>query len=326
MSFSKKVKEELSNQIANKHCNLAELYAITCICGRIRISVNNDYNLYIHTENIAVAKKYYALVKKTFLINMQVLVRKSDNKKNSVYIAVVKDDADVKRILKGLKLMDTYSNLVNDKIDILDTIIKRPCCKRAFIRGMFLACGAISDPNKMYHFEFVLTSMKSAKELVDIIAKFNVDAKITTRKKYFIVYVKEGAQIVDMLNIMGAHLALMELENIRILKEVRNSVNRNVNCETANINKTVNAATKQIKDIQYIHDNMGISNLSKGLREVAKIRMDNPDMSLAQIGKLLEKPIGKSGVNHRMRKLSQIADELRESNNIKEEALSNTKY
>jgi len=318
MSFSKKVKEELSNQVANRHCNLAELYAITCICGRIRISVNNEFNLYIHTENIAVAKKYYLLVKKTFSINMQVLVRRSENKKSGIYIAVIKDDQDAKKVLKGLKLMDNYSNLVNDKIDIFESIIKKSCCKRAFIRGTFLACGAISDPNKMYHFEFVLTSMKSANDLVNIVAKFNVEAKITTRKKYFIVYIKEAAQIVDLLNVMGAHVALMELENIRILKEVRNSVNRNVNCETANINKTVNAATKQIKDIQYIYENMGFSNLSKGLREVAKIRMDNPDMSLVQIGLLLEKPIGKSGVNHRMRKLSMIADELRKSNNKKE--------
>ena len=143
---------------------------------------------------------------------------------------------------------------------------------------------------------------------------FELDAKIIMRKKYFVVYIKEGTQIVDMLNIMEAHISLMELENIRILKEMRNSINRRVNCETANISKTVSAAVKQIEDITYIRDTVGFSELTDGLREIAQIRLDYPEASLVELGKLLSTPVGKSGVNHRLRKLSMMAEELRTGN------------
>ena len=141
---------------------------------------------------------------------------------------------------------------------------------------------------------------------------FDIDAKIVRRKKYYIVYIKEAAQIVQILNVMEAHVALMNLENVRILKEMRNSVNRQVNCETANINKTVSAAVKQIDDIKYIKKHMGFEGLSEGLGEVARIRFEYPEATLKELGALLNPPVGKSGVNHRLRKLSNLAQELRE--------------
>ena len=141
---------------------------------------------------------------------------------------------------------------------------------------------------------------------------FEVDAKVVLRKKYYVVYVKDGSQIVDMLNVMEAHNALMALENIRIAKEIRNSVNRQVNCEMANINKTVLAAKKQVEDILYIKNTVGFGELTEGLREMAQIRIEYPEASLVELGRMLSSPVGKSGVNHRLRKLSQIADELRE--------------
>lgn len=140
---------------------------------------------------------------------------------------------------------------------------------------------------------------------------FEIDAKIILRKKYYVVYVKEGSQIVDMLNIMEAHNALMALENIRIAKEIRNSVNRQVNCETANINKTVSAAVKQVEDITYIKNTVGFGELSEALQEMAILRLSYPEATLQELGKLLSTPVSKSGVNHRLRKLSQIAHELR---------------
>lgn len=143
---------------------------------------------------------------------------------------------------------------------------------------------------------------------------FSMDAKIVLRKKYFVLYIKEGTQIVDFLNVIEAHIALMDFENVRILKEVRNSVNRQVNCETANINKTVTAAAKQIEDIQYLQEHMGFSQLADGLKEIAELRLEYPDSSLVELGKMLSKPIGKSGVNHRLRKISEFAEQLREKN------------
>ena len=191
-------------------------------------------------------------------------------------------------------------------------LVQQNCCKRAFIRGAFLASGSISDPEKGYHFEIVCPDVRKAEQLQVVIRSFSVDAKIVQRKKSYVVYVKEGAQIVDMLAVMEANVALMDLENIRILKEMRNSVNRKVNCETANINKTVNAAVKQIEDIRLIQQRMGFEQLNEGLAQIAELRMQYPEATLKELGMMLSPQVGKSGVNHRLRKLSAMADELRE--------------
>ena len=175
-----------------------------------------------------------------------------------------------------------------------------------------MAAGSISAPEKFYHFEIVCTTVEKAEQLKNIIATFDMDAKIVMRKKYYVVYIKEGDQIVDMLNVMEAPVALMEFENIRIVKDMRNSVNRQVNCETANINKTVSAAVKQIEDITYIRDTIGFDGLPENLLEVAKARLDKPEATLKELGELLDPPVGKSGVNHRLRKLSILAEEHRE--------------
>ena len=191
-------------------------------------------------------------------------------------------------------------------------LIQQSCCKRAYIRGAFLAGGSISDPNKSYHFEIVCRSIPQAEQLRDVINSFDMDAKIVARKKYQVVYLKEGSQIVDILNIMEAHVALMNLENVRILKEMRNSVNRKVNCETANISKTVNAAVKQLADIEYIRETAGLSYLPENLKEMALLRLEYPDAPLAELGTYLNPPVGKSGVNHRLRRISEMADSLRQ--------------
>lgn len=194
---------------------------------------------------------------------------------------------------------------------VKNLVVQNPCCRRAFIRGAFLAAGSLSDPEKFYHFEIVCASEEKAKQLQAMIATFSIDAKIVVRKKYFVVYIKEGSQIVEILGVMEAHLSLMDLENIRILKEMRNSVNRQVNCETANINKTVSAAVKQLGDITYIRDTVGLDYLPETLAEIAQVRLDRPDATLKELGESLDPQVGKSGVNHRLRKISTIAENLR---------------
>jgi len=179
------------------------------------------------------------------------------------------------------------------------------------IRGAFLVIGSMSDPNKGYHYELVCSTQVQAQQLKDIMIGFDVDAKIVIRKKYYVVYVKEGAGIVELLNIMEAHVSLMKLENLRIIREMRNTINRRVNCEAANITKTVNAASKQIEDILYIKDTVGFGQLQPNLREIAEIRLEYPDATLKELGQLLEPTVGKSGVNHRLRKLSEFADSLK---------------
>lgn len=314
MSFSKEVKDELSKQISNaRHCQIAELSAIISLCGRIIITERDRYILKIHTENITVARKYFTLIKKTFNINTEICIKRNPLlKKSKLYSLIIMEHSTVIKILQATKLLDDNKE-IGENLSVLNNIvIQNACCKRAFIRGAFLATGSMSDPEKTYHFEIVAPNEAKAKQLQDIIITFNIDAKIVIRKRYNVVYVKEGSQIVDMLNVMEAHVALMNLENVRILKEMRNSINRQVNCEAANINKTVTAASKQIEDIIYISDKIGLSELSDGLNEIAILRVEYPESSLKELGDLLSPPIGKSGVNHRLRKLSLLADNIRE--------------
>lgn len=310
MSFSSEVKDELSRQYTTaRHCQIAEVAAVISMCGRILISEKDEYTVKIHTENIAVARKYFTLLKKTYNIDTEISIRRS--RKMCIYTIIISHHEDAMKVLKASKLVDKYGE-IGENLSIHDNlIIQKDCCKRAFIRGAFLAAGSISAPEKFYHFEIVCSTMEKAVQIQNMIIYFNIEAKIVERKKHFVVYIKEGSGIVDILNVMEAHISLMNLENVRILKEMRNSVNRKVNCETANLNKTVAAAVKQIEDIQYIRDTAGLSILTDSLEQMARIRLENPDSSLKELGEMLSPPVGKSGVNHRLRKISEIAEDLR---------------
>ncbi|MDD3219756.1 MAG: DNA-binding protein WhiA [Lachnospiraceae bacterium] len=313
MSFSGEVKEELVKQIgAARHCQIAEIAAITSLCGHLKKRENQAVILEIHTENESVLRKYFTLLKKTFKIKTEIVEKQSPylHKKN-IYMIQIEKQEDIQNIFQAAKLQNIVQNGVMDISQTSNMIVQHSCCKRAFIRGAFLAAGSISDPAKSYHFEIVCPTMEKAEQLRDIISSFELDAKIVIRKKYFVVYLKEGAQIVEILGVMEANVALLNLENVRILKDMRNSLNRQVNCEAANINKTVSAAVKQIEDIKYIRDTIGFSELSKGLEDMAKLRLEYSDVPLKELGKMLSPPVGKSGVNHRLRKLSSIAEELR---------------
>ncbi len=313
MSFSSQIKEELSRQTAPaRHCQIAEIAAILSLCGRIQISGDDHYSIKIHTENVTVARKCFTLLKKTFNIVTDISIRRNAHLgKNRIYSVAVKQHDDALRILKATKLLADDGEIGENLNVVGNVVVQNPCCRRAFLRGAFLASGSISDPEKSYHFEIVCATEPKARQIQSIMATFNVEAKIVVRKKYYVVYIKEGNQIVDMLNVMEAHLSLMELENIRIVKEMRSNVNRQVNCETANINKTVSAAMKQIADIEYIRDTVGFDSLPPGLAEIARVRLEKPDATLKELGEELDPPVGKSGVNHRLRKLCETAERLR---------------
>lgn len=313
MSFSGNVKEELSRHIAEaRHCRIAEMAAILSLCGNIMIDSRELFSIKIHTENIAVARKCFTLLQKTFNIEAETSVRRNPEKETTLYSVAVKDHKDTIRILQATKLLDENGEVLEELSVVRNIVVQQMCCRRAFLRGAFLAAGSISDPKKSYHFEIVCATMEKAKQLQNMMNSFGAEPKIVNRKKTFVVYLKEGSQIVDILNVMEAHVALMELENVRILKEMRNDVNRKVNCETANINKTVSAAVKQVEDIKYIRDTIGFERLSEGLQEIAIARLEYPEATLKELGELLASPVGKSGVNHRLRKLGEIAEKVRE--------------
>lgn len=317
MSFSGTVKEELAKQkLGARHCQIAEITAIISMCGGIYVSKNDRFLLKIQTENLFVAKKYFTLLQKTFSIEIELSIRQHHGKKTGrSYHLFVRRHEDALCILREIGLMkpngESYMDLADDFELVSRELIRRTCCKRAFLRGAFLVTGSVSNPEKFYHLEFACTSQDRARLIQQVLYSFKIEARMVQRKKYYVVYIKEGDGIADVLNIMEAHRALMQLENIRIVKDMRNSLNRKVNCETANIYKTVNAAVKQIEDIRYIRDTIGFSELTEALAEMAEVRLANPDATLKELGLLLVPQMGKSGVNHRLRKLSEIADGLR---------------
>ncbi|MBQ7942978.1 MAG: DNA-binding protein WhiA [Lachnospiraceae bacterium] len=295
MSFSAEVKEELVKQLPTpKHCQIAELAAILQYAMAVKKDEKGQFYIEMHEESLFPTRKCFTLLKKTFNIGS---VAETPNCRCI-------DSEAVNRILMSIKYVEgshTVSPLV----------VKSACCKRAFLRGAFLSIGSMSNPEKGYHLEFVCENIEQAGQIQDMLHTFDIEAKIVQRKRYQVVYIKESEGIVELLNVMGAHVALMNLENLRILKDMRNSINRRVNCEAANITKTVNAATKQIEDIQYIRDHYGFDNLSDNLREIAVVRLEYPEATLKELGECLEPKVGKSGVNHRLRKLSELADRLR---------------
>lgn len=313
MSFSIKVKNELANHISNAtHCRIAELAALISMCGSVMIDENNNYKIRIKTETQPTAEKIEKLLWKTFKVDVDISTRENAySKVGRTYTLLVGDHQQALKILQATKLINE-NNEIGENFSITNNIvIMKDCCKRAFIRGAFMAAGSISDPNKSYHFEIKCNSEKKAKQLIELLENYNIDGKMVARKGGYVVYIKEGEGIVDVLNVMEAHVSLMEMENVRILKGMSNYYNRQVNCETANIKKTVATSVRQIDDIDFIIQNKGIDYLPEKLQDIAWVRKENPDASLQELGEMLDPPLGKSGVNHRLRKICQIAQELR---------------
>jgi len=208
--------------------------------------------------------------------------------------------SDIKEELLNLKMWDMNSNMKQDEQ------LARLCIREAFIKS-----GSMNDPNKKYHLEIMFKTKKKAEEMQTLLNNFNINAKIIKREKDYMLYLKDGEEISEFLALIGANSSVIKFEEIRVLKETRNDINRLVNCETANLNKTINAAVKQIEDIKLIKKKRKFSSLPENLQEIAELRIANPDVSLVELGKMLSEPIGKSGVNHRLKKISEIAEDLR---------------
>lgn len=313
MSFSLKVKDELSRVNAGaRHCQLAELAAMLGMCADVYTTPQGRHYIKAVSENRIIIAKSQTIIRKAFGFTADVSVRFNRETKNRTYLMSVTDSGAAVKILMAAKLMDSDGSIKRDMSLVSTVGISNMCCKRAFLRGAFLAGGSMSDPQKAYHLEIVTSGPDKAEQLAEAANAFGLDARIVERRHYYVVYIKESSHIADMLNVMGAHVSLMDMENVRVLKDVRNSVNRKVNCETANLNKTVSAAVKQTEDINYIKEKAGLDSLDEGLEQIARLRLSYPDMSLKDLGGLLVPAVGKSGVNHRLRRISRIADDLRQ--------------
>ncbi|MEW6698382.1 MAG: DNA-binding protein WhiA [Bacillota bacterium] len=311
MSFSAITKNELARVVGGRNCcRLAELTALIKMDGSVQISGQKKLSLNIVTENAAVARKIFKLLKNQFGLSTEILVRRRVRlRKNNVYLVRIPAQPGIEQILKALGIEEGGFAFAEE--GIVPELIGRDCCRKAYLRGAFLGGGSVNNPEGTYHLEIITDNLKHAQDLADLLQRLHLPAKVSPRKNRYVVYLKGSEQIVDCLNRMGAHSALLDFENARIYKDVRNQVNRLVNCETANLNKTVGAAVRQLENIKYLADTLGLQKLPRPLREAAELRLQHPDASLKELGELWDPPVGKSGVNHRMRKLERLAEKVR---------------
>ncbi|MCG0274809.1 MAG: DNA-binding protein WhiA [Thermosediminibacteraceae bacterium] len=305
------MKEELSRISAERDCELAELAAFLRMSGSIQIAGGgNRINIKVNTESASTARRFIQLLKKFVKAEVEIIVTKEKMKKHNLYV-VTASSPEMGRFLEkiGILLMNNERFYIKDNIK--PELIKKRCCKKAYLRGAFLGSGSISDPKGPYHLEFVTAGSKQAESLVKLINSFGLNAKVAERKGTFVVYLKNGDDIRDLLGLIGANESLLKFENIRVLKEMRNSVNRLVNCETANLNKTVDTAIRQIEMINFLKRSGVFEHLSPSLKLVAEVRLRHPDLSLKELGQMMTPPLGKSGVNHRLKKLEEIAEKIK---------------
>mgnify|MGYP000707547277 CR=1 FL=1 len=307
MSFAAQTKKELTLIETDICCEKAELSALIRMNGAVQISTQRVV-LDISTENAAIARRIYTLIKKKFKIHAELLVRKKMRlKKNNVYIVRIPNQ--VQEVLSELCIVSEGFQFTTT---IEKSIIQNLCCKKAYLRGAFLAGGSVNNPEgSSYHLEIATLYEEHCQSLVKLANRFHLNARHIERKNGFIFYIKEGEKIIDFLSLIGAHQALLRFEDIRIMKDMRNSVNRLVNCETANLNKTISAAVRQLENIRFLQREVGLENLPERLREVAQVRLLNPDLNLKEVGELLKGEVSKSGVNHRLRKIDEMAEKLR---------------
>lgn len=308
MSFAAQTKKELTLIDADSCCEKAELSALIRMNGTVQLS-RQRMVLDISTENAAIARRIYSLIKKLYGMHVELLVRKKMRlKKNNVYIVRIPEQ--VQETLSDLYIV-SEGFLFTPAIE--PAIIEKPCCRRAYLRGAFLAGGSVNNPEgSSYHLEIASMYEQHCNALCELANTFYLNARFIERKKGFVLYIKEGEKIIEFLNIIGAHQALFKFEDVRIMRDMRNSVNRIVNCETANLNKTIGAAMRQIENIRLIEKEIGLENLPEKLREVAEVRLQHPDMNLKEVGELLPGKVSKSGVNHRLRKIDELAEKIRE--------------
>jgi len=311
LSFSLAVKSELARIVPkNKCCQIAELAALISLDGSIKDLGQQMPALVMSNHSGSVARKVYKLGKLLLKnLTIQVAVTKKPYlKKQNVYHIIIPYQAGLEEAVLPLGLEVTDSGW---QASWRPLAFQKKCCQKAYLRGAFLGGGSVNNPEGNYHLEISTRDAIHSQVISNLMEGFELKPGVSKRKQYYVVYLKESDQIVDFLNIMGAHRALLEFENTRVLKEMRNQVNRLVNCETANLSKTVETGVRQVEMIRLLEREIGLEKLSLPLKEMARLRLEFPDVSLRELGQMLDPPVGKSGVNHRLRKLEAMAEELK---------------
>ncbi|WP_312701243.1 DNA-binding protein WhiA [Sedimentibacter sp.] len=312
MTFSSKIKDELSRtEITDLQSTKAELAALIRTMGYISLKGFNKFEIEFSTENAAVARRIFRLLKVAFEISTQVSVEKTNRlKKRNNYIINI-EDKHAKNFLIETKIASNDNfNFVEFDFGVPGDLVTNNECKRAYLRGTFMGCGSVSDPEKSYHAEFVSSRENHSNGISLLLKKYGITAKTLFRKNNYVTYIKESEQISDLLALLGANNAVLEFENVRAVKETRNQINRVINCETANLDKIVDTSMRQINNIKILKKHKAIDKLPDHLKELAYLRLKHTNASLKELGEMLNPPLGKSGVNHRLRKIEEIANDL----------------
>ncbi len=302
MSFAEDVKSELCGYVnESKACERIEVAALLRMGAFLILGEKDAVGIRLVTANNAVARRVLAILKNHFDLRTSVIIRKGQRlRKKNLYTLQVEPTVEGKKALEAL-----YVWPVNTLYPVksLSTMEER----RAYLRGAFLGGGSVNRPQSDYHLEFMTGNQAFARDLVYVLKQFRIHARITERKESYVVYIKEGDAVTSCLQIMGATDAMMEFENVRIVKDVRNTINRQVNCETANLQKAVDAAVRQRECIRIIRRHMELSDLPFKLQEIALLRLEHGEASLGELQEIMGGRLSKSGINHRFRKLEEIA-------------------
>lgn len=308
MSFTAEVKDELSRvELKRACCSRAQLAALVRIEGTLHISGPDRYRLEVATETAPVARNTIKLLHNVYGLKTELTVRRSVLHKTNNYLITVPTQPRLPDALRELGILGKQGFAMG----IDPALVKRECCAIAYLRGAFLGGGFVADPHGDFHFELTAESEQLAEDLVTLMARFDIDARVAKRRGTFAVYLKGAEPIVTFLALVGAHRALLRTEDVRILKSMRNDVNRLVNAEIANQAKTAEAAVEQIEAIRLLANVRGLENLPPALRELAELRMENPDVSLRELGELADPPLTKSAVYHRVRRIEELAADVR---------------
>ncbi|MBR5517315.1 MAG: DNA-binding protein WhiA [Firmicutes bacterium] len=313
MSFATDVKNELAHIEAEKKCcQLAEIAGFLRVAGSIGLAGFGKFKIMITSENPAVIRHYKKLLHDYFDVETTLEVGEGNSVgKKRAYRITIDAENRSEQILRetGILLVKEGNNFISD--GIYDGLIRTKCCKKAYLRGVFMGIGTMSDPEKSYHLEFVCRTESLAKDLRKLVNSFvDLQAKESKRGKSHLVYVKKADYIGDILGIMGADTHSLIITTTQVEKSMRNKVNRMANCDNANLDRVVEAAMKQAAAIEKIEREKGLDWLPDKLREVAILRKDNPDLSISALGELCDPPLKKSGINGRLKKLVEIADKI----------------
>lgn len=311
MSFASDARGELARApCAQICCARSELAAALLASGGISYRGKDRYALSLTAADGAVIRRYFALLKQFWGVTAQIRTLYTESLSGQTRYQLVIPEENALPLLKETKLLDASALFGVRQVPDAQ-LVRHACCKKSFIKGAFLMCGAVSNPEKDYHLEIAAPTEEFAEFVINLMIFFEIPAKKTCRKAKYVVYLKRAEEISEMLTLVGANRSVLQMENVRVKKVVSNQVNRQMNCDSSNINRTMDAAAAQIQEIRYLEAEIGLDKLPKTLREIAEVRVNNPSASLSALGELLSQPIGKSGVNARLRKLSELARRLR---------------